>query len=106
MSQIKVQINSNEIEFMSYKLGDNINKLANSEIMYDINTNKYIYGNTGISLYSTDDILEYYFNNVTHLDTTFHFLHNTIPQSVLYIYHQKQQKENLNFVNVFGLFWK
>ena len=22
------------------------------------------------------------------------------------IYHQKQQKENLNFVNVFGLFWK
>ena len=101
MSKIIVTVNSTDISKLAWTLSERIDELSTTEITYDIYTNKYTYGNTGISLYSTDDILEYYFNNVIHLDTTFHFLHNTIPQSVLYIYHQKQQKENLNFVNVF-----
>lgn len=63
MSNIKIQINSREIENLSYNLNRNINKMSTAEITYDINTNKYTYGNTDISLYSTDDILEYYFGD-------------------------------------------
>lgn len=61
MSNIKVKINNREMETLSYNLNRYIDDLSTTKITYDISTNRYTYGNTGISLYSTEDILNHYF---------------------------------------------